>query len=61
MYMYVYAYRTVYAYTYSTWIYVCTCIYAKYVYCSIFGPYTFIYDIQFHIRAYTDISDMQVH
>ncbi len=40
------------------WIYVYTCIYAKYVYCSIFGLYTFIYDIQFHIRAYTD---MQVH
>jgi hypothetical protein len=72
-YMYVYLYMYVYVsisvigfkiyihihlYTYSTCIYVCTGIYAKYVYCSVFGPCTVIYDIQIHIRAYTA---MQVH
>jgi hypothetical protein len=66
-YMYVYVsisvigfkiYIHIHTYTYSMWIYVYTGIFAKHVYCSIFGPYTVIYDIQFHIRAYTD---MQVH
>ncbi len=50
-------YIQLHTYTCSTW-YVFTGMYAKYVYCSIFGPYAVIYDIQFHIRAYTD---MQVH
>ncbi len=51
-------YIHIHTYTYSTCIYVYTGIYAKDVYCSIFEPYTVIYDIQIHIRAYTA---MQVH
>jgi hypothetical protein len=51
-------YIHIHTYTNSTCIYIYTGIYAKYVYCSIFGPYTVIYDIQIHIRAYTD---MKVH
>ena len=68
-YMYVYQYMHVYVsisdtgfeiYIHIHTICAYTCIhtiYILYVYCSIFGPYTYIYDIQFHILTYTDMHD----